>query len=76
MKEGRDLWLQPLLDAASDNSIAEIMDSEDPLFIIYFWLYGKTKGMVHTTAGIWYKLPHLKCFLIMKKMMFSGAPLI
>jgi acetyl-CoA synthetase len=35
MKEGRDLWLQPLLDAASDNSIAEIMDSEDPLFILY-----------------------------------------
>jgi hypothetical protein len=27
--------LQPLLDGASDNSVAEIMDSEDPLFILY-----------------------------------------
>jgi acetyl-CoA synthetase len=35
MKEGRDIWLQPLLDEASDNSVAEIMDSEDPLFILY-----------------------------------------
>jgi acetyl-CoA synthetase len=32
MKEGRDQWLQPLLDQASDNNVAEIMD-EDPLFI-------------------------------------------
>ncbi len=52
MKEGRDIWLQPLLDAASDNSIAEIMDSEDPLFILYTsGSTGKPKGMVHTTAG-------------------------
>jgi acetyl-CoA synthetase len=52
MKEGRDLWLQPLLDAASDNSVAEIMDSEDPLFILYTsGSTGKPKGMVHTTAG-------------------------
>lgn len=52
MQEGRDLWLQPLLDAASDNSIAEIMDSEDPLFILYTsGSTGKPKGMVHTTAG-------------------------
>lgn len=52
MKEGRDLWLLPLLDAASDNSIAEIMDSEDPLFILYTsGSTGKPKGMVHTTAG-------------------------
>jgi acetyl-CoA synthetase len=28
MKEGRDIWLQPLLDGASDNSVAEIMDSK------------------------------------------------
>ncbi|MFO7721040.1 MAG: AMP-binding protein, partial [Gillisia sp.] len=32
MKEGRDIWLQPLYDAASSNCIAEIMDAEDPLF--------------------------------------------
>ena len=35
MKEGRDLWLQPLLDEAIPNNVAEIMDAEDPLFILY-----------------------------------------
>jgi acetyl-CoA synthetase len=43
MKEGRDQWLQPLLDQASDNNVAEIMDAEDPLFILYFRFYRKTK---------------------------------
>jgi len=52
MKENRDQWLQPLLDAASDNNVAEIMDAEDPLFILYTsGSTGKPKGMVHTTAG-------------------------
>jgi acetyl-CoA synthetase len=52
MKDGRDVWLQPLLDAALDNSVAEIMDAEDPLFILYTsGSTGKPKGMVHTTAG-------------------------
>ncbi|MFV7236612.1 acetate--CoA ligase [Flavobacterium sp. ZB4R12] len=52
MKEGRDQWLQPLLEAASDNNVAEIMDAEDPLFILYTsGSTGKPKGMVHTTAG-------------------------
>jgi acetyl-CoA synthetase len=52
MTDGRDLWLQPLLDAASDNNVAEIMDAEDPLFILYTsGSTGKPKGMVHTTAG-------------------------
>ena len=52
MKQGRDQWLQPLLDKASDNNAAEIMDAEDPLFILYTsGSTGKPKGMVHTTAG-------------------------
>jgi len=52
MKNGRDLWLQPLLDAAPATSVAEIMDAEDPLFILYTsGSTGKPKGMVHTTAG-------------------------
>lgn len=52
MKEGRDFWLQPLLDAAPATNVAEIMDSEDPLFILYTsGSTGKPKGMVHTTAG-------------------------
>ena len=52
MAQGRDQWLQPLLDEASDNNVAEIMDAEDPLFILYTsGSTGKPKGMVHTTAG-------------------------
>jgi acetyl-CoA synthetase len=52
MKEGRDQWLQPLLNKASSNCVAEIMDAEDPLFILYTsGSTGKPKGMVHTTAG-------------------------
>ena len=52
MKEGRDHWLAPLLEKASDNNTAEIMDAEDPLFILYTsGSTGKPKGMVHTTAG-------------------------
>jgi acetyl-CoA synthetase len=52
MNEGRDVWMQPLLDKASDNSVAEIMDAEDPLFILYTsGSTGKPKGMLHSTAG-------------------------
>jgi acetyl-CoA synthetase len=51
MTEARDQWLHPL-DQASDNNVAEIMDAEDPLFILYTsGSTGKTKRMVHTTAG-------------------------
>jgi len=52
MKAGRDEWLQPLLDDAYADNVAEIMDAEDPLFILYTsGSTGKPKGMVHTTAG-------------------------
>ena len=52
MKEGRDKWLQPLLDDAYADLVAEIMDAEDPLFILYTsGSTGKPKGMVHTTGG-------------------------
>lgn len=52
MTDGRDIWLDDLWQHASDNHVAEIMDSEDPLFILYTsGSTGKPKGMVHTTAG-------------------------
>ncbi len=52
MKEGRDQWLQPLLDQASTDCDPTLMDAEDPLFILYTsGSTGKPKGMVHTTAG-------------------------
>ncbi|WP_281542920.1 acetate--CoA ligase [Maribacter aestuarii] len=52
MVKDRDEWLQPLLDEAYADNVAEIMDAEDPLFILYTsGSTGKPKGMVHTTAG-------------------------
>jgi acetyl-CoA synthetase len=52
MTSGRDHWLQPLLDTASTHCDAEVMDAEDPLFILYTsGSTGKPKGMVHSTAG-------------------------
>lgn len=52
MKEGRDHWLSPLLESADAECPAEIMDAEDPLFILYTsGSTGKPKGMLHTTGG-------------------------
>ncbi len=52
MQENRDFWMEELLAEAPKDHIAEIMDAEDPLFILYTsGSTGKPKGMVHTTAG-------------------------
>lgn len=52
MKEGRDKWLEPLMEDAYADCDAELMDAEDPLFILYTsGSTGKPKGMVHTCGG-------------------------
>ena len=52
MVEERDVWLQPLLDGAYSDYPLEVMDAEDPLFILYTsGSTGKPKGMLHTTGG-------------------------
>ncbi|GAA4243982.1 acetate--CoA ligase [Winogradskyella damuponensis] len=52
MEEGRDFWLEPLLEEAYADCAAEVMDAEDPLFILYTsGSTGKPKGMVHTIGG-------------------------
>ena len=52
MEPKRDLWLAPLLEQAQDECVPEIMDAEDPLFILYTsGSTGKPKGMVHTCGG-------------------------
>jgi acetyl-CoA synthetase len=52
MKEGRDYWWQNLMKDASPFCEPEVMDAEDPLFILYTsGSTGKPKGVLHTTAG-------------------------
>ncbi len=52
MQKGRDIWWQEEMESASAECAAEIMDSEDPLFILYTsGSTGKPKGVVHSCAG-------------------------
>ena len=48
----RDVWWHEELKSVELNCEAELMDSEDPLFILYTsGSTGKPKGVVHSTAG-------------------------
>ncbi|MDH5719317.1 MAG: acetate--CoA ligase [Spirochaetia bacterium] len=51
-REGRDIWYDEEIKTVDDNCDYEVMDSEDPLFILYTsGSTGKPKGVLHTTAG-------------------------
>ena len=50
--EGRDVWWHELVDGCSSQCEPEVMDAEDPLFILYTsGSTGTPKGVVHTTGG-------------------------
>jgi acetyl-CoA synthetase len=50
--EGRDVWYHDITGAASADCPAEVMDAEDPLFILYTsGSTGRPKGVLHTTGG-------------------------
>ncbi|TVP50772.1 MAG: acetate--CoA ligase [Mongoliibacter sp.] len=52
MKEGRDHWWHDCIEGVSKENKAEVVDSEDPLFILYTsGSTGKPKGVVHSTGG-------------------------
>jgi len=52
MQDGRDLWYEALMAEVPVYCEPEVMDAEDPLFILYTsGSTGKPKGVLHTTAG-------------------------
>ncbi len=52
MQNNRDLWWDKEISKVSNYCSPEIMDAEDPLFILYTsGSTGKPKGVLHTSAG-------------------------
>ncbi len=52
MEKGRDVWWHEEMKDAALWCEPEVMDAEDPLFILYTsGSTGKPKGVLHTTAG-------------------------
>ena len=52
MDSERDIWWHEAISAVEAKCEPEIMDSEDPLFILYTsGSTGKPKGVLHTTGG-------------------------
>jgi acetyl-CoA synthetase len=51
-QDSRDIWYQESIESVTQDCEPEIMDAEDPLFILYTsGSTGKPKGVVHTTGG-------------------------
>ncbi len=64
-KTGRDFWWHELRDSMNLHCEAEVMDAEDPLFILYTsGSTNKPKGVLHTTAGylLYASMTHEKVF--------------
>lgn len=52
MSGRRDIWYHTLIDGESEWCEPEVMDAEDPLFLLYTsGSTGKPKGVLHTTGG-------------------------
>lgn len=52
MQHGRDCWYHDEMDKVDADCPAEVMNSEDPLFVLYTsGSTGKPKGVVHTCGG-------------------------
>ena len=52
MSGRRDIWYHTLIDGESEHCEPEVMNAEDPLFLLYTsGSTGKPKGVLHTTGG-------------------------
>lgn len=52
MSSGRDIWYHTLIESESGHCEPEVMNAEDPLFLLYTsGSTGKPKGVLHTTGG-------------------------
>ena len=52
MKKGRDIWWHEELEKWPSYIAPEVMNAEDPIFLLYTsGSTGKPKGVMHTTAG-------------------------
>ena len=73
MKAGRDLWYEETVASQAKEAPIEVMDAEDPLFILYTsGSTGKPKGVLHTTGGylVYVSLTHELVFDVREEDIF------